>query len=85
MLDSVTIFVILVIIALWVWSSRGRRRASKGQGPEMSAGVKQGPIPGYSMLPGELIRWDPNNQPPGLNESWTTERMETLHAGRRTR
>jgi hypothetical protein len=85
MSDPLFYLVLAVAVGYWLWSVNRRKREALRNQPELAAGAHVGPVPGYSYLPGALMRWDPENMPTGLDETWHPISLETLHAGKRTR
>lgn len=83
--DFIFYLLIIGVTAYWLWSVMRRRRAALASLPGASKGVKRGPVPGYSYLPGESLRFDPSEPlQPGLGH-WEPISLETLHAGSRSR
>ncbi len=86
MSDRLFYLILAVVIGSYLYRVNKRRRRVTRAMPPLAEGEQRGPMPGYSRLPGEHIRWSPNTPPPaGLDVTWKPLSMETLHAGRRTR
>lgn len=78
--------ILMVAVAVYLVRVNRRRRAAYRSMPPSIEGARQGPVPGYSLLPGKALQWNPVEAPPiGLGETWEVTSVETVHAGRRTR
>ncbi len=80
-------YIVIIVVALVYLSRASRRRAAALRAqPAWADGARVGPLPGYSYMPGEGVRFDPlNPPPPGLDERWKVLSAETAHAGKRLR
>jgi len=64
MSDRLFYLILAVVIGSYLYRVNKRRRRVTRAMPPLAEGEQRGPMPGYSRLPGEHIRWSPNTPPP---------------------